>query len=116
RIINPLKDGLASRLKSVGRIYVLIGPRTFSSASMNAWDLQKNLRAKLVGESSGGSPGGYGEIKLFTLPNSKLTVQYTTKYFSLGDTSLIPDLPVSATLADALNGRDVALEAAIRAN
>jgi hypothetical protein len=33
-----MKSGLASRLKSLGRIYVLIGPGTFSSAVANAAD------------------------------------------------------------------------------
>jgi hypothetical protein len=31
-VINPLMSGLTSRLKSLGHIYVLMGPYTFSSA------------------------------------------------------------------------------------
>jgi hypothetical protein len=33
RILGPLTKGLASRLRAIGPIYVLIGPGTFSSAS-----------------------------------------------------------------------------------
>lgn len=115
-VINPLKSGLESRLKKVGRVYVLIGPLTFSSASMNAADLRKSLHAVLAGEASGGLPGGYGEVKTFTLPNSKLGVRFTSKNFGdpKGD-SLMPDLPAPQTLADDMAGRDAALSAVIAA-
>jgi C-terminal processing protease CtpA/Prc len=117
RVISPLKSGLASRRKSIGHVYVLIGPATFSSAVDNATVLRRDLSATLVGEPSGGKPGGYGEIKFLTLPNSKLVVQYTTKRFGpSGDAApsmLQPDLPAPRTLADALTGRDPALAAAI---
>jgi hypothetical protein len=115
-IVGPLKDGLASRLKKIGRVYVLVGPRTFSSAVMNAAELRKSLRAVLVGEPTGGKPDGYGEIKLLTLPNSKLVVQYTTKLLGSHDgrpNGLEPDLTAPITIADALSGSDPGLEAAI---
>jgi hypothetical protein len=115
-VIAPLKSGLASRLKKIGRVYVLIGPMTFSSAILNAEDLRGSVHATLVGEPTGGSPNGYGEVRTFTLPNSKLVVRYTTKYFSLGKSnSLKPDLAAPRNLADDLAGRDTALSAAIAA-
>jgi len=118
RIVGPLKSGLAQRAKSVGRVYVLIGPRTFSSALDNALELHKDLHATLVGEATGGSPSGYGEAMQFVLPNSQLTVQYTTKFFGQKDaapSSLQPQIPAPRTLADVLTGRDPALEAALGA-
>jgi hypothetical protein len=118
RILGPLRSGLAERAKSVGHFYVLIGPRTFSSALDNALELRQSLQAMLVGEPTGGSPNGYGETKEFVLPNSKLTVQYTTKYFGRKDaapSSLQPQVLVLRTFADVLAGRDPALEAAIAA-
>jgi len=119
RVIGPLKSGLASRLKAIGPVYVLIGPSTFSSALMNAIELRRALHATLVGEAAGEKPNSYGEVKLLTLPNSKVVVRYTTKYFALaksGDpAALEPDLAAPHTLADALAGRDPALEAAIAA-
>lgn len=116
RVIGPLKGGLASRLKTVGPVYVLIGPSTFSSAMDNAIALRHSLHAKLVGEPGGEKQNGYGEVKVLTLPNSKVNVRYTTKYFGLvkGDpAALEPDIPAPRTLADVLAGRDRALEAAI---
>jgi len=78
-VIGPLKDGLAARARKLGPLYVLIGPATFSSAVDNAGTLRREFSAKLVGEPSGGMPGGYGEVNMVTLPNSKLVVRFTTK-------------------------------------
>ena len=117
RVINPLKDVLTSRL---GRkqIYVLIGSGTFSSAIDNAIEM-KRLGAILVGEPTAGTPSGYGEVKTLTLPNSKLQVRFTSKFFSvpklLDTDSLQPDILAPMTFHDALAGRDAGLEAAIRA-
>jgi hypothetical protein len=119
RVIGPLKSGLATRLKSVGNVYVLIGPATFSSAVLNAVELRKALKATLVGEPSGGMPGGYGEVAQLTLPNSKLVIRYTTRYFgsknNADPTTLTPDIAAPLKIADVLAGTDPALDAAIRA-
>jgi C-terminal processing protease CtpA/Prc len=119
RIIRPLKDGLEARLGKIGHVYVLIGPVTFSAGTDNAIELQSSLHATLVGEATGGKPSSYGEVKYVTLPNSKLIVQYTTKWFGSRKDSepaaLEPDVPVPLKLADALSGRDPALEAALSA-
>jgi hypothetical protein len=126
-VIDPLQDGLAARSKSIGHLYVLIGPWTFSSAMMNAHNLQQginsygrhsNLKATMVGEPTGDGLNTYGNIKQIVLPNSKIAVYYTTKFF--GDQKAAPMTPepeISAprTLADDLAGRDAALEAAIAA-
>jgi C-terminal processing protease CtpA/Prc len=118
-VIGPLISGLASRRKSLGPVYVLIGPSTFSSAVLNAVELQKALSAKLVGEPSGGMPGGYGEVAGLKLPNSKLVIRYTTKNFAPmvkgAPKTLTPDITAPIKLADFLAGRDPGLDAAIQA-
>jgi hypothetical protein len=117
-IISPLQRGLASRLKKVGPVYVIIGASTFSSAELNAIDLHRILHAKLVGEPTGGKPNSYGEIKTLTLPNSKLVVQYTSKWFGSSHedpAALQPDIPAPYSLADLIAGRDPSLAAAISA-
>jgi C-terminal processing protease CtpA/Prc len=117
RIIGPLRDGLVSRLKKIGHVYVLIGPGTFSSAVMNAAELRGSLRAVLAGEPTGGKPGGYGDVKFLTLPNSKLIVQYTGALVGASkdaeSNELVPDLAAPRTIADALAGRDPVLAAVI---
>jgi hypothetical protein len=120
RVINPLYAGLRSRpsLRARGRLLVLIGRSTFSSGLMAAIALKNDFRAVLVGEPTGEKPNSYGEVLQITLPHSRLTVSYTTKFFRLapnGDPlALFPDVPVPRSLDDALAGRDPVLDAALR--
>ena len=96
-------------------IDVLIGERTFSSAIMNAIQLQARTNARLVGNDTGGSVNHYGELGSFMLSYSKLPVQYSTKYFVMDRKhpggSLKPDLSISPTVADLLSGIDAVVEA-----
>lgn len=83
---------------------VIIGRETFSSALLNAYDFKNNTNAKIIGEPSGGKPNCYGEILKFTLPNSKLEVTYSTKFYKLIEDdfidSLYPDEVVLETIED----------------
>jgi hypothetical protein len=115
-LLYPLRAGLAKREKinQDGKIFVLIGKGTFSSAVMNAEELQRGTKALLVGEPTGGMPNGFGEVKAFKLPNSGLTVQYSTKYFKEEGKerpSLLPDVAAEPTGAEFFAGRDVVMEA-----
>ena len=100
-----------------GGIVVLIGHGTYSSALWNAIDLKRNTQAVLMGEPTGGKPNSFGEVRTFTLPNSGLTVGYSTRNWhrfpELGDaSSLEPDLLVQEHLKPYLAGRDTVLERA----
>jgi hypothetical protein len=114
-VIGPLKNALASRPQLAGHIYVLIGAGTFSSALLNAIDWKQHLHATLAGEPTGGKPGSYGEVKLLTLPNSKVVVRYSSKYFAapggMDTPSLMPDILAPLKLSDLEAGRDSALDA-----
>jgi C-terminal processing protease CtpA/Prc len=114
----PLIEQLAHRdaLKEKGKIIGLIGRRTFSSGMMNAYQLRNATHCILMGEPTGGSPNGYGEVRTFTLPNSKLVVQYSTKLFrgvKEDVDTIAPDVSVEADSAAYFAGRDVVLERAI---
>src|SRR5579872_215623 len=114
RVIAPLTAGLKARPRLQSRILVLIGPETFSSGQLAAWEFRRQFGATLIGESSGEALNSYGEVKLFTLPHSHVRVQYSTKYFRLGtDDMLEPKIRVAATIADVLAGRDPVLDAAL---
>jgi hypothetical protein len=120
RVINPLLSGLESRppLRARGHLLVLIGRSTFSSGLMAAVQLKDQFGAVLIGEPTGEKPNSYGEVGQITLPHSRINVSYTLKFFRLaahGDPpALLPDVPVARSLADALAGRDPALDAALR--
>jgi hypothetical protein len=117
-IINPLIDGLANRPARAGRVFVIIGMHTFSSAMLNAMTLKRRLHATLVGGPTAGTPSGYGEVQTFALPRSGLVVQYSTKLFSNPDfpgDAVEPDVPVKVVADDWFSGRDPALAAILAA-
>jgi len=116
-LLDPLIDALAARKDLArGKLFVIIGRRTFSSAVLNALSLKDKTSAVFFGEPTGGKPSHYGEVKTFALPVSGLDVSYSTKYFDYhGDQSdsLKPDVTVELSSVDFLSGRDPVLEAAI---
>lgn len=115
-LFEPLIYAIAGRdwLNQPGRIWVLIGRRTFSSAFMNAAQLKQSTKATLVGEPTGQKPNSFGEVKLLRLPHSGLAVQYSTKFFRRYPQSdpltLEPDVRIDPTIDDLRLGRDRALE------
>jgi hypothetical protein len=119
RMVQPLLDGLSARpaLVADGHLFVLMGSSTFSAGLSAAIDFRLKLHAILVGRPTGGKPNYFGEVKTLELPNSKVNVQYTTRYFREVDTDLVslePMVLVPYTLEDYLAGRDTIFEAALR--
>jgi len=115
-VLDPFIKVLAANkdLNREGRLFVIVGRRTFSSAILNALDLKRKTDAVFYGEPTGGKPNHYGEIETLTLPYLQLKVSYSTKYFRFveGDEpSLTPDVLVEPTLEDHLALRDPVLEA-----
>lgn len=116
-VADPLMQGLRARrdLADSGRLFALIGKNTFSSGMLNAITLRREIGAVLVGEPTGGKPNAYGEVRTFTLPNSALTVAYSTRFFRLlpdsDPDSLFPEITAAVSSADYRAGRDPALEA-----
>lgn len=102
-------------LNRKGRLFVIVGRRTFSSAILNAASLRKDTESILVGETTGASANHYGEVKTFDLPNSRLMVTYSTKYFRLSETDgpIVPDIPAELSFRDYMKGIDPALEAIV---
>lgn len=115
-LFEPMIDGLAELQAQQGfPIDVLIGQETFSSALINAVQLKHRTDSRLVGSPTGGSVNHYGEVQTFALPNSGITVSYSTKYFTMDKSypsgSLQPDLSVQRTVEDLRNGIDTEEEA-----
>jgi hypothetical protein len=118
-VIHPLLQALKAHPERMGKIFVLIGPQTFSAAMLNALRLKLELHATLVGEPTGGKPAFYEFLDVLTLPNSKLRIRYTGRYHpapkGMDGPALVPDIAASMSRADLLAGRDPALDAAIQA-
>ncbi|HKA00202.1 MAG TPA: hypothetical protein VKE70_27010 [Candidatus Solibacter sp.] len=116
-VLNPfLAAGIArgNRFVAVQPV-VIIGRRTFSSGIINAIQMRQGP-VMLVGEASGGSPNSYGEVQTLVLPNSKLNVSYSTRYFSFPgypDGPLMPDVAVASYSSDYFARHDPFLAAAI---
>ncbi len=113
-MIDTLKE--SERFSNPGNIITLISRYTYSSAMSNAHQLRDRAGAVLIGEPTGGKPNHFGEIQSFTLPNSKLVVSHSTKWFQRFDEDLdavYPDVPVEVESADFFAGNDPVLKAAL---
>ena len=116
RIFLPLHLYLSTHptLNAEGRLYVILGRHTFSSALLNALEM-RTTKATFVGEPTGGRPNHYGEVRTFRLPNSGLNVTYSTKFFTMvvdGDPdALEPDIHAEPTYDQWASGHDPVLEA-----
>ncbi len=100
-----------------GRIFTIIGPRTFSAATQFALDLDLHTNTLFVGEPTGGKPNHYGELgRAPRLPNSRLEVRFSQYYHQEShprDTrpAIFPDVTALPSIDDYRTGRDRALEA-----
>ena len=101
-----------------GRVCVLIGPQTFSSAADFADAVKTYHLATLIGEETGGRPNGFGEAYIFRLPRSQLAVSVSSALFvrASGDTTdhrgVVPDVAITASDEDRRAGRDPVLQRA----
>lgn len=103
-----------------GGIYVLVGPRTFSSALMLAVDFMHNTEALFAGEPLAERVDLWGEVKRFALPNSGLVIGHSTRFFAysrgkdlrLVDGIIVPDAGLErvATYAEWSAGEDPAYD------
>ena len=114
-VIRPLVNSIINReeINKKGVLYVCIGRRTFSSAIINSIELKEETFATLVGEPTGGTPNGYGEVNYFELPNSKFQISYSTKYIKLIEenvNTLEPDIKVLVNSTDVFAGKDPVLD------
>lgn len=112
-VLRPLIDALAGHPLG-DNVVVLIGPRTYSSAVLNAVELRDRLGATLVGSPSTQAVSHYGEVNYLTLPRTGTFLAYATKFFDRGEIGLLtPDIDVPLTAADYFEGVDPVLEAAL---
>lgn len=114
-IVAPMIEGIAEResINKRGSLFVVVGRETYSSAILNALEFRSKTNAIFVGRPTGGKPNHYGEVKFFPLPNSRVIVTYSTKYFTHSDEdtqSFMPDIEVENSFDDFRSCRDPVME------
>ncbi|MDQ3063425.1 MAG: class A beta-lactamase-related serine hydrolase [Acidobacteriota bacterium] len=110
-LIPAIKQRIAINQK--GRLFVIVGRRTFSAAMTNAIDFRKETNAILVGEPIGERPNSYQENDEMKLPNSGIEVSYSTKYYKFLDEdapAVMPDKRIDPNWLDYKAGRDTVMD------
>jgi len=98
--IDPNAGSYDSIKKYNGKLILLTGSHTFSSAVMFATLCQDNGLAIVYGSPTGGKPSTYGEGLGFQLPNTGIMCSVSVKYFQRPDIhrdpsdSLYPDVNI----------------------
>jgi hypothetical protein len=112
RLLLPLLKSRAT-INRKGGLFVIIGPGTFSAATVNALDLRNEANAILVGQPAGMRPNHYGEHGEFRLPNSGLRVSYSTQFYQFAaasDSAVVPDQQIEPKWEEFRAGRDPVME------
>jgi hypothetical protein len=94
-------------------VYVLSSNITFSAGASNTALFKQLLNAKIIGQPTGSNPTGYQDMGQFTLPNSKLVITYSKRYFKLSDTvtqGVQPDVLFNYNWYDYAKGTDNMIE------
>jgi tetratricopeptide (TPR) repeat protein len=118
QLLTPLLAALlaSDKVNRRGRLFAIVGRRTFSAAQNAASLLDRFTNVTFVGEPTGSSPNFIGEERPFVLPYSKLTVnvsrlRWQSSYPQDRRTWIAPLLYVPPTFADYRAKRDAALDA-----
>lgn len=98
-----------------GRLFLVIGRRTFSAGQMMTGMMQRLTTAVVVGEPSSAFYNGYAGHEMMSLPNSGISVAVSPDYYQMGDfprdsrQQATPQLAAVPTFADYSANRDPAL-------
>ena len=118
---GPLVDLFASKQVSRrGKLYLLIGRATFSAAANFAAELDRDTRAVLVGEPTGGGVETYGDTVPVLLPSLGWYVYVASRYHERKRgpndhrLAVAPAVRVELTSAQYFAGRDPVLERALK--
>ena len=99
-----------------GKLFVILGRRTYSAAQNMSTYFERYTNATFVGEPTGSSPNFVGEEVALTLPYSKVMGNVSHLFWQSSWPQdqriwLAPQIYVPPTAADFLAGRDAALAA-----
>lgn len=107
---TSIMEDLFREFPSDKKLFVAIGRNTFSSAIHHLLYLKNNKRAILVGENAGQRPNRFGDSKEIILPNSKIRILCSFKYFKLLPEDNIdiikPDIKIPVKIDQYINNTD----------
>lgn len=114
-LAEKLIDKIAAnkKLNQKGKLFVIVGNETFSSAIFNTIYFKEKTQAIIIGEETSGKPNHYGFVKSFTLPYSEIKVKFSSEYYKLIKDNLntiIPDVNIESSFTDFKNGIDPVFE------
>lgn len=118
--VKKLTSPGKNKLRYDGKVAVLIGTGTFSSANMLTNAIKDYRLATLIGEPTAEPGNDFGEIFPFMLPNTYINATTAIKMFmrANGDTNdfsgIKPDIEVHNSLADIQVKKDRVLDRAIQ--
>ncbi len=104
KTIEPMKNSNIF----IGKVYVLVGLGTFSSAMQFATVVKDNSMATIIGqEPENGHPNHFGEMYSTELPNTKINVRFGVKEWirpsgKLTQNTLIPDISLSINKSNSM--------------
>lgn len=117
---KPIVQGLirAKKINQPGKLFVLIGRRTFSACQNLVNELHNYTEAIFVGEPTSENINFYGDNRRVELPNSKLPVYLSFAWWQdkpqwENDDWLAPQLAADLSFDDYRSNRDPVLEAAL---
>ena len=117
-LLTPLVQGLIKneKINRRGKLFVIIGRRTFSAAQNASTFFERYTNATFVGEPTGASPNFVGEEDPFVLPYSKIMANVSHLYWQSAfpqdqRTWIAPQIYVPPTFEAYRMNRDAALEA-----
>ena len=118
---GPLVDLFASKpVNRRGKLYLLVGRATFSAAANFAAEIDRDTRAVIVGEPTGGGVETYGDTVPVLLPSLGWYVYVASRYHERKRgpndhrLAISPDVRIDLTSAQYFAGRDPVLERALR--
>ncbi|MBA3785430.1 MAG: hypothetical protein H0X15_07810, partial [Acidobacteria bacterium] len=117
-LLTPLVQGLikTDKINKRGKLFVIIGRRTFSAAQNASTFFERYTNAMFVGEPTGASPNFVGEEDPFVLPYSKIAANVSHLYWQSafpqdGRIWIAPQIYLPPTFEAYRTNRDAALEA-----
>jgi len=114
-LAESLIDKIAQnkKINKKGKLFVVVGNDTFSSAIFNTIYFKEKTNATIIGEETSGKPNHFGNIKSFRLPYSEIKVTYSSEYWKLtkdDSNTIVPEIMVENSYNDFKNGIDPVFE------